>query len=84
MKNKEKYITPLLTVVEFVAERGFAASEVANVWNGWGIEQEVQMMLNDGSRAADNGSGNLDAAHFTDGGSISTTGWTANETGGWF
>ncbi|MBR1766908.1 MAG: hypothetical protein IJ745_07750 [Bacteroidales bacterium] len=83
-KNKKDYESPQLTVVEFRMERGFAASGEANLWNGWGIEQEVQMMLKDGQRSAVNDDGDLTAGHFTDGGSISSTGWTNTETGGWF
>lgn len=39
-KEKNAYITPLLTVVEFKAERGYLASQAAEQIN-WMIEMET-------------------------------------------
>lgn len=86
-KEKNAYITPLLTVVEFKAERGYSASDPIQEWTGWSIQQEV-MMINEMGERVSSEAGDLDASYFGDAGNIS---WGANDwgdgvtpTGGWF
>lgn len=82
-KEKNRYITPLLTVVEFKAERGYSASDPIKEWTGWSIDQEIYMMV-DGN--AQNVDVDFEATSLGDQGTVSGIGqgsWLANENG-WF
>lgn len=89
-KEKNTYITPLLTVVEFKTERGYAASVDVHEWRGWAasvderIGQQVMMMNEDGVRK-DNDAGDLTASNFSDGGYFGEgSGWNSDMNGTWF
>jgi hypothetical protein len=83
-KEKNRYITPLLTVVEFKAERGYSASDPIKEWTGWSIDQEIYMMV-DGN--AQNVDGDFAASSFGDQGTVSGIGqgnWLSTGENGWF
>lgn len=89
-KEKNRYITPLLTVVEFKAERGYGASGEPGLR---GTAQQLQMMTESmiytEVTASDLSSNNrLVAGYLDDGGSSnsSASDWAGSAigTGSWF
>lgn len=80
--KKQKYEAPVLTVVEFKTERGFADSNPIKEWTGWSIEQELYLV--NGAGNMQNVTGDMTASTFTSGGNITGGGWATSEEGGWF
>ncbi len=76
MKQKKKYVAPELTVVQFHAEHGYAASNEFTYYADY-LNNQIQMQLADGSLADNDGSGNFAAGY------MDNEDYTNNPTNGW-
>lgn len=83
-KNKQNYVAPGLTVVEFRVEKGYAASNLSV----FSAQQHIQMFLENQTELDMGNDGNL-AAGYMEGGmedhtdAYSGSGWEY-QNGGWF
>lgn len=82
-KEKNRYITPLLTVVEFKAERGYSASDPIQKWTGFSINQEI-LMVTEGDERINSDNGEFVASTFGEGSAITGGSAWSNSDGTWF